>query len=111
MAILLMGASPVFAAESKQPGESYSLGQAQYGSQIVTAYYVSGNQLCRIIIRVEGSYVTGYTFGRNFYGEYDFTFEKQSIRKTNDAIDGRLAREYTYTAVLHINGASVQIFF
>lgn len=97
---------------SQQYDDSKLLAQAYNNEQVVTAYYVSGNQLCRIILRVSGSYVTGYCTGKNYLGQYEFTFvPNASIRRTNDTMDGQIAREYSNTATLNIGGQSIKVFF
>lgn len=112
MAGLLVCFFTASAIESSQYDDSKLLAQNYTREQIVTAYYVNGNQLCRIILRISGSYVTGYTTGKNFVGEYEFTYvPNASIRNTHDTMDGQLAREYKYTATLHIGGRSVKVFF
>lgn len=112
MAGLLVCSFAAFATESSQYDDSKLLAQNTSRVQIVTAYYVDGNQLCRIILRVEGSYVTGYTSGKNYLAKYEFTFvPNASIRSTNDTMDGQLAREYSNTATLNIGGRSLKVYF
>lgn len=112
MAGLLVCSFAAFATESAQYDDSKLLAQNYNSEQIVTAYYVNGNQLCRIILRVSGSYVTGYTSGKNYLGQYEFTFvPNASIRRTNDTMDGQMAREYSNTATLNIGGRSVKVYF
>lgn len=109
---LLVCSFSAFATESPQYDDSKLLAQNYNREQIVTAYYVSGNQLCRIILRVSGSYVTGYTTGKNYLGQYEFTYvPNASIRATNDTFDGQMAREYSNTATLSIGGRSVKVYF
>lgn len=109
---LLVCSFSAFATESPQYDDSKLLAQNYNREQIVTAYYVSGNQLCRIILRISGGYVTGYCTGKNFLGQYEFTFvPNASIRATNTSFDGDIAREYSNTATLNIGGSSVKVYF
>lgn len=112
VAWLLVCSLASFATESPQYDDSKLHAQNYNNEQIVTAYYVNGDQLCRIILRVSGGYVTGYTTGKNYLGQYEFTFvPNASIRRTNDTFDGQIAREYGYTATLNIGGGSVKVYF
>lgn len=113
LVVVLIGFSlTAFSVESLQAPDSELLSQNYTTDKIVTAYYFSGNQLCRIILRVNGSYVTGYCTGKNYLGQYEFTFvPNASIRATNTTFDGDIAREYSYTATLNIGGRNIKVYF
>ena len=80
--------------------------------QVVTAYYVSGGQLVRVKIKINGSQVVAYSSGKDFVGneEWHTIIPSAGIKKTDSVMDGsQLAREFDYTASLNIsNGYQTQ---
>lgn len=93
--------------------ENQLLAQA-YGSreQAVSAYYVSGGQLVRIKIKINGSQVVAYSSGKDFVGNEDWhaVIPSAGIRQTDSVMDGsQIAQEFDYTATLNIsNGYQTQ---
>ncbi|MDE6754917.1 MAG: hypothetical protein K2J82_09955 [Muribaculaceae bacterium] len=91
---------------------------AQYNNreQVLIAYYVNGNSLSRIKIKIEAGSVTFFSTGKDPVGneQWQANIPRGNIVKTHSSIDGDLAREFDYKSTLYIPGyqsRSVTIYF
>lgn len=91
---------------------------AQYNNreQVVRAYYPSNGQLASIKIKISGSYVVAYSSGKDYVGNEQWhNVSPASITSTHDTFDGKLAREFSNKATLHIingyNTGSITVYF
>ena len=93
-----------YAAEpSNLQNSSYPSAQYYNQEQVVTAYYVSNDQLVRIKIKIRGSQVVAYSTGKDFIGNEQWSsITPASITRTNSTFDGNLAREFSQKATLNI---------
>ena len=103
--ISMIGCSmTTYAAEpSNLQNGSYPSVQYYNQEQVVTAYYVSNDQLVRIKIKIRGSQVVAYSTGKDFIGNEQWSsIPPASITRTNSSFDGNLAREFSQKATLNI---------
>lgn len=106
-----------FAIEQpKHQSGSKLLAQYYNQEQVVTAFYVSNNQLVRIKILIRGSQVVAYSSGKDPVGNEQWnSVIPAGITQTNSTFDGDLAREFNQKAVLNISNGyqhtSVTVYF
>ena len=113
---MLMCSYAFFATGSPQYSDYKLLAQSYNQERVVTAYYVNGGQLVRIKILINGNHVTHFSTGKDYVGQEQWQFVgNASIRQTDFAFDGEIAREFDYTATLNISNGyqtrSLQVYF
>lgn len=117
MAGLLVCSFAAFAIEPLTNDGSMLLAQYNSREQVVRAYYPSNGQLASIKIKISGSYVVAYSTGKDYVGneQWHNVQTPASITRTNDTFDGKLAREFSNKATLHIsngyNTGSITVYF
>lgn len=114
---VLISSLAAFAIEPLTNDGSMLLAQYNSREQVVRAYYPSNGQLVSIKILVRGSYVVAYSTGKDYVGNEQWSNLQTpaSITSTHDTFDGKLAREFSSKATLHISNGyqigSITVYF
>ncbi len=114
---LFVSSFATFAIEPLTNDGSMLLAQYNNRERVIRAYYPSNGQLASIKIKISGSYIVAYSTGKDYVGNeqwYDVQ-TPASITRTIDTFDGKLAREFSNKATLHLrngyNTVSITVYF